>query len=83
MASPKVPYINRAVEQGMGLSVISENVVREEVQRKKLKAIPLADPTLIRKFYLIHHKDKYLSQPLQMFLQTVDQWASEYVRTLS
>ena len=73
--------IKRAVEQGMGLSVISENVVREEVQRKKLKAIPLADPTLKRKFYLIHHKDKYLSQPLQMFLQMVDQWASEYART--
>jgi DNA-binding transcriptional LysR family regulator len=75
--------IKRAVEQGMGLSVISENVVREEVQRKKLKAIPLADPTLIRKFYLIHHKDKYLSQPLQMLIQTVNQWATEYVRTLS
>jgi DNA-binding transcriptional LysR family regulator len=70
--------IKRAVEQGMGLSVISENVVREEVQRKKLKAIPLADPTLKRKFYLIHHKDKYLSQPLQMLIHTVNQWATEY-----
>ena len=73
--------IKRAVEQGMGLSVISENVVREEVQRKKLKAIPLADPTLKRKFYLIHHKDKYLSHPLRVFLQMVDQWASAYART--
>jgi DNA-binding transcriptional LysR family regulator len=70
--------IKRAVEQGMGLSVISENVVREEVQRKKLRAIPLADPTLKRKFYLIHHKDKYLSQPLQMLIHTANQWATEY-----
>jgi DNA-binding transcriptional LysR family regulator len=71
--------IKRAVEQGMGLSFISEHVVREEIHGKKLRAIPLADPSLKRKFYLIHHKDKYLSQPLQIFIQTVNDWASEYI----
>jgi len=71
--------IKRAVEQGMGLSLISEHVVREEIHGKKLKAIPFADPSLKRKFYLIHHKDKYLSQPLQIFIQTVNDWASEYI----
>ena len=71
--------IKRAVEQGMGLSLISEHVVREEIHGKKLKAIPFADPSLRRKFYLIHHKDKYLSQPLQIFIQTVNDWASEYI----
>jgi LysR family transcriptional regulator, transcriptional activator of the cysJI operon len=71
--------IKRAVEQGMGLSLISEHVVREEVHGKKLRSIPLADPSLKRKFYLIHHKDKYLSQPLQTFIQTVNDWASEYI----
>jgi len=75
--------IKRAVEQGLGLSLISENVVREEVERRKLRAIPLADPTLKRKFYLIHHKDKYLSQHFQMFLQMVDQWGSEYTQAHS
>jgi DNA-binding transcriptional LysR family regulator len=75
--------IKRAVEQGLGLSLISENVVKEEIERKKLKPIPLADPTLKRKFYLIYHKDKYLSQPFQMFVHMVNQWASEYVKTLS
>jgi DNA-binding transcriptional LysR family regulator len=73
--------IKRAVEQGLGLSLISENVVREEIERKKLKPIPLADPTLKRKFYLIYHKDKYLSQPFQMFAHLVNQWASEYTKT--
>jgi len=71
--------IKRAVEQGMGLSLISEHVVREEIHGKKLKAIPFADPSLKRKFYLIHHKDKYLSQPLQIFIQTVNDWASKYI----
>jgi len=71
--------IKRAVEQGMGLSLISEHVVRGEIQGKKLKSIPFADPSLKRKFYLIHHKDKYLSQPLQAFIRTADEWASEYI----
>ena len=72
--------IKRAVEEGIGISLISENVVNAEVKTKKLKSIPLADPTLKRKFYLIYHKDKYLSQPFQMFVQTVNQWASEYTK---
>ncbi len=75
--------ITRAVEQDLGLSLISENVVREEVAGRKLKAIPIADPSLKRKFYVIYHKDKYLSQHLQVFLQMVNQWGSEYSRTRS
>jgi len=73
--------IKRAVEEGIGISLISEHVVNEEVKRKKLKSIPLADPALKRKFYLIYHKDKYLSQPFQIFINMVNQWASEYDKT--
>lgn len=72
--------IKRAVEQGIGISLISENVVSEEVKTNKLKKVPLAGPPLKRKFYLIYHKDKYLSQPFQIFLHMVDQWASGYNR---
>ena len=71
--------IKRAVEQGIGLSLISENVVREEVSREKLKVIPITDPSMKRRFYLIYHKDKYLSQPFQMFISSVNQWASQYM----
>ncbi len=73
--------IKRAVEEGAGISLISEHVVSEEVKRKKLKSIPLTDLTMKRKFYLIHHKDKYLSHPLQMFLYMVNQWALEYAKS--
>ena len=72
--------IKRAVEEGSGVSLISEHVVKEEVKRKKLKTIPLTDPTMKRKFYLIHHKDKYLSHSLQMFLYMVNQWAFEFAQ---
>jgi DNA-binding transcriptional LysR family regulator len=73
--------IKRAVEEGAGVSLISEHVVSEEVKRRKLKSIPLTDHTMKRKFYLIHHKDKYLSHPLQMFLYMVNQWALEYSKS--
>jgi DNA-binding transcriptional LysR family regulator len=72
--------IKRAVEEGAGISLISEHVVSEEVKRRKLKSIPLTDPTMKRKFYLIHHKDKYLSHPFQMFLYMVNQWALEFTQ---
>ena len=75
--------IKRAVEQGIGLSLISANVVSEEVRRKKLRAIPLSDPSLKRKFYMIHHKDKYISQPLQILIDMVYQWSSLRAQPLS
>ena len=68
--------IKRAVEQGIGLSLISANVVSEEVRRKQLKAIPLSDQSLKRKFYMIHHKDKYISQPLQILIDMIYRWSS-------
>jgi len=70
--------IKRAVEEGIGLSLISEHVVHEEVKEKRLKSIPLADPALKRKFYLIYHREKYLSRPFQLFIQMVNQWASHF-----
>lgn len=75
--------IKRAVEQGIGLSLISENVAREEIRRGTLKAISLADPSLTRQFYMIHHKDKYLSQPLQMLIDMTYRWASTYSKASS
>lgn len=70
--------IKKAVEQGIGLSLISENVAREEIRRGTLKAIPLGDPSLTRKFYMIQHKDKYVSKSLQIMIDMVERWASAY-----
>jgi len=69
-----------AVEEGIGIAVITRRVVSKELAMGTLKAIPLSDPAMTRKFYLIHHKDKYISRPLQSFIDMVDQWASEYSR---
>lgn len=67
-----------AVEEGVGIAVITRLVVSKEIRMGTLKAVPLSDPAMTRKFYLIHHKDKYISRPLQSLIDMVDQWASEY-----
>jgi DNA-binding transcriptional LysR family regulator len=72
--------IKTAVEEGLGVAVITRRVVSKEIEMGTLRAIPLSDPAMKRKFYLIHHKDKYISRPLQGLIDMVQQWASEYCR---
>ena len=74
--------IKRAVEDGLGIALISRRVAIEEIRSGRLAAIPLSDPSMIRKYYMVHHKDKYLSEPLQSFINGVFEWAAEYLREL-
>jgi len=70
--------IKRMVELGTGVALMSKMVVAKEVQRKELIAIPLSDPTISRKFYLIYHRDKFISKTLHRFLDMMDIWAADY-----
>ena len=69
--------IKRAVEHGIGIALISQKVAEEEIEAKRLRAVPMADPAFKRKFYLVHHKEKYISDSLQRLLDMLFQWASE------
>ncbi len=70
--------IKRAVEDGIGIALVSRKVANEEIRAGRLAGIPLSDPSMIRKFYMIHHKDKYLSESLQKFIDNSFTWAAEY-----
>ena len=70
--------IKRAVEEGIGIALVSRKVAQEELEAGRLMAIPLSDPSMTRKFYMIHHKDKYLSDSLGNFIERVFEWATEY-----
>jgi DNA-binding transcriptional LysR family regulator len=74
--------IKRAVEDGLGIALISRRVAIEEIRAGRLAAIPLSDPAMIRKYYMVHHRDKYLSEPLQSFISGVFEWATDYLREL-
>jgi len=69
--------IKRAVEHGIGIALISQKVAEEEIEERRLKSIQLADPSFKRKFYLIHHKEKYISESLQRLMDMVFKWAAE------
>ena len=70
--------IKRAVEEGIGIALISRKVASEEIRAQRLNAIRLEDPSMKRKFFLVHHKDKYISESLQLLIDMVFQWAAEY-----
>jgi DNA-binding transcriptional LysR family regulator len=74
--------IKRAVEEGIGIALISTNVAEEEIQTMRLKAIPLTDPSMTRKFFIVYHREKYLSDSLQRFIDQVFAWAAEYGRSV-
>lgn len=74
--------IKRAVEDGIGVALISRKVANEEIRNKRLSAIPLPDPSMIRRFYMVHHKDKYLSESLQNFIDMVFKWSADYMQNL-
>lgn len=75
--------IKRAVSGGLGISVVSRNAAGEEIESGKLVALPISDPTVCRKFYMVHHKDKYFSESLQKLVDTVYHWADEYAKSIS
>lgn len=75
--------IKLAVEEGRGIALMSRKVASDEIRTARLKAIPLSDQSMKHKYYLIHHKDKYISGVLQRLLETADNWAVEYAKSLS
>ncbi len=75
--------VKKAVEDGTGIALISRNVASEEIQMGRLIAIPLSGRVIKRKFYLVHHKDKYISESLGRLIEIVDKWAAEYKKSFS
>ena len=75
--------IKRAVEERTGIALISRKVANEEIRAERLKAINVADPSMTRKFFLIHHKDKYISESLRLMMDMVFNWTSDYAKKLS
>jgi DNA-binding transcriptional LysR family regulator len=63
--------IKKAVEAGLGISIVSNSAVAREVQLGVIKAIELSGINLERDFYLVYRKDKYISTLIKTFLEFV------------
>ena len=74
--------IKRAVEEGIGIALISRKVANEEIRAKRMNAINLVHPAMKRKFFMVHHKDKYISESLRLLMDMVFEWTSQYSKEL-
>ena len=63
--------VRQAVKARIGVSIISENAVREDIERKTLYAIPLRGLRIRRPFYLAQRKNRELSPLCTAFLEHV------------
>jgi len=75
MESGSTSAIKRAVEAGMGMAILSHQAVRREVHAGVFKELHFSDAEIIYQFFLIHHKDKYLSTLLKAFLDVATEHA--------
>jgi len=75
--------VKRAVEAGTGIALISRKAAGEEIKSGKLNAVPLADASAKRQFYMIYRSDKIISEPVQRLIETVYHWAEEYSKAYS
>ena len=60
--------IKNAVISGRGLAIMSRLIVDKEIKDGSLKVIKIHDVKLVRQIQLIYHKDKFISDELQKFI---------------
>lgn len=60
--------ILRAVSAGMGLSILPYLLVKEYVDRDEVRIINIKNISLKRKFNIIYHKNKFITQSAQDFI---------------
>ncbi|MCP4021392.1 MAG: LysR family transcriptional regulator [Desulfobacteraceae bacterium] len=63
--------IKKAVEGGMGIAPISKKVATKEIESGKLVALSLTSTPLYRPFYMIRHKERFLSSLLGKFITMI------------
>jgi DNA-binding transcriptional LysR family regulator len=60
--------IKRAVASGLGITLISAAVARRELEAGQIRAVRLPGARILRRFNIIHHKDKYISKLIRAFM---------------
>ena len=60
--------IKRAVESGMGIGCLSRITLKDAFDRGSLVELTVADRDFRRKFYMVYHKQKYLTPAIENWL---------------
>jgi DNA-binding transcriptional LysR family regulator len=61
--------IKRAVEAGIGVSILSKSAVLREIELGLLKALPISDPAFDRKFYFVFKARNYREEVIRQFIK--------------
>jgi len=61
--------VKQGVAVNLGISILSEHVVRNELSSGAIVTVPLDGADLERELYLVRRKDRYLSEAAQAFLE--------------
>lgn len=54
-----------AVKKGLGITILPEPLVREELLKGNLATSPVMDAPFVRKNYIVWHKDKFINEQMQ------------------
>lgn len=68
LESASTPAIKKMIESGLGVAILSQQVIKEELRAKRLTQLTIRDAEIVYRFYLVYHKDKYISRALQAFM---------------
>ncbi len=67
--------VKHGVAAGLGVAILSEHVVRADLVSGLIDSVPLEGIDLRRDLYLVRHKDRYLSEAAQAFLNLLEGYA--------
>jgi len=60
--------IIKAVAAGLGISVLPYRMVKEDLDNNKIKSLEVEGLQFMRHYYIIHHRNKYLTQAASEFI---------------
>ena len=67
------------VKRNLGLSLISKNVVREELKSGALAEVTVAGEEFHRRYYINYYNEKYFTKTLADFVTMATGWAADYL----
>lgn len=63
--------VKKAVEAGLGISIISQHIVQGELATRLIRSLTLKGADLRRDLYIVYLKDRYLSAATRAFLKYI------------
>jgi DNA-binding transcriptional LysR family regulator len=61
--------IKQAVQAGLGLAVVSHQTIEIELETRRLVVLPVEGFPIVRRWYVVHRKDKRLSASATAFIE--------------